>query len=172
MPERTRTTGTAGTGSAGSAGSAAVQVVAVERGDERLEPLLVEAVDELLRRYPGGSREEYHLAPGTRFLLGLLDGEPAGCIAQADADPAEFAGGVDMKRVFVRGDARGRGVATALVGAFEELARARGARRVRLETGTAQPEAVALYRRLGYERTAPFGQWADSPLCLCFAKEL
>ncbi|NAZ85835.1 GNAT family N-acetyltransferase [Kineococcus indalonis] len=149
-----------------------VRVVPVERGDARLEALLVEAVEELLRRYPAGSREEYRLAPGTRFLLGLLDGEPAGCIAQADADPAEFAGGVEMKRVFVRGAARGHGVATSMVAAFEDLARERGARRVRLETGTAQPEAVALYEGLGYARTPAFGQWADSPLCLCYAKEL
>ncbi|WP_432498966.1 GNAT family N-acetyltransferase [Kineococcus auxinigenes] len=160
MPERTGT------------GRGVVEVVTAERGDARLEALLVEAVDELLRRYPTGSRDEYHLAPGTRFLLGLLDGEPAGCIAQADADPEEFAGGVDMKRVFVREAARGRGVARRLVGAFEDLARQRGARRVRLETGTAQPEAVALYTALGYERIPSFGQWADSPLCLCFAKEL
>ncbi|WP_337062230.1 GNAT family N-acetyltransferase [Kineococcus sp. G2] len=152
--------------------SAGVAVVPAERGDARLEALLTEAVDELLRRYPSGSREEYHLAPDARFLLGLLDGEPAGCIAQADADPAEFPGGVDMKRVFVRAGARGRGVAKRLVGAFEDLARERGARRVRLETGTAQPEAIALYTALGYERIAPFGQWADSPLCLCFGKEL
>ncbi|MCI2239515.1 GNAT family N-acetyltransferase [Paenibacillus sp. TRM 82003] len=152
--------------------TAVVEVVPAERGDTRLEALLGEAVAELLRRYPDGSAEEYHLAPGTRFLLGLLDGEAAGCIAQSDADPVEFTGGVDMKRVFVREGARGHGVARRMVAAFEDLARERGARRVRLETGTKQPEAVALYTALGYERIEPFGQWADSPLCLCFGKEL
>ncbi|WP_432571199.1 GNAT family N-acetyltransferase [Kineococcus sp. SYSU DK005] len=172
MPETGTGTTDGTSGARGAAGAPRVSVVPAERGDARLEALLVEAVDELLRRYPSGSREEYHLAPGTRFLLGLLDGEPVGCIAQADADPAEFPDGVDMKRVFVRALARGHGVATRMVAAFEELARERGARRVRLETGTAQPEAVALYERLGYERVPAFGQWADSPLCLCYGKEL
>ena len=41
-----------------------------------------------------------------------------------------------------------------------------------LETGTAQPEAIALYSSSGYERIPPFGYYKDEPLNRCFGKLL
>jgi pimeloyl-ACP methyl ester carboxylesterase len=56
--------------------------------------------------------------------------------------------------------------------AVEERARQRGTSRVRLETGTRQPEAMALYESLGYQLIENYGQYADSPLSRCYGKSL
>ncbi|PRY16126.1 GNAT family N-acetyltransferase [Kineococcus rhizosphaerae] len=144
-------------------------------GDPDLDTLIEAAVAELNVRYrtPGEPDVEYPLAPEAVCHVAYLDGAPAGCIARVDVDEPGWDATVEMKRVFVRPQARGRGAARALVARFEAEARAAGARRVRLETGTLQPEAMALYEALGYERLAEnFGPWADSPLSVCYAKSL
>ncbi|GAB3456678.1 GNAT family N-acetyltransferase [Kineococcus endophyticus] len=143
-------------------------------GDPELDALVAAAVLELNRRYrdPGEPWEDYPIHGDVVFHLATVDGEPAGCIARVDVDEPDWTRTVEMKRVFVQERFRGRGVARALVGTFEEAARQAGAARVRLETGTRQPEAMALYEALGYARTTNFGPWADSPLSVCYAKDL
>ena len=41
-----------------------------------------------------------------------------------------------------------------------------------LETGTMQPEAIALYTSSGYEPVPGFGYYKDAPLSRCFGKRL
>ncbi|MEV5493048.1 GNAT family N-acetyltransferase [Streptomyces bobili] len=91
------------------------------------------------------------LAPPTgRLLVARYDGEPAGSagVRLLDASTAE------LKRVFLRPGARGRGGGPLLVGAAEEAARALGARRMILDTRGDLVEARALYARLGYREGA------------------
>ncbi|WP_432541870.1 GNAT family N-acetyltransferase [Kineococcus sp. SYSU DK002] len=143
-------------------------------GDPDLTSLIAAAVAELNARYrlPGEPWTDYPLSSAAVCHVAYVDAEPAGCIARVDVDEAGWGATVEMKRVFVHERFRGRGVARALVARFEADARAAGARRARLETGTKQPEAMALYEALGYERVTPFGEWADSPLAVCYAKSL
>ncbi|WP_432561507.1 GNAT family N-acetyltransferase [Kineococcus sp. SYSU DK003] len=144
-------------------------------GDPDLDALVEAAVAELNRRYrePGEPDDEYPLDPAAVCHVAVVDGEPAGCIAREDVDEPGWVATVEMKRVFVHERFRGRGVARALVAAYEASARDAGARLVRLETGTKQPEAMALYEALGYARSAQnFGPWADSPLSVCYTKPL
>jgi GNAT superfamily N-acetyltransferase len=72
----------------------------------------------------------------------------------------------------VRPEARGGRLGDRLLAEVEQRARALGARRVKLETGLAQPEAMAVYERHGYYPIEPFGDYADSPLSRCYAREL
>ncbi|MFE3644694.1 GNAT family N-acetyltransferase [Streptomyces sp. NPDC059169] len=81
-------------------------------------------------------------------------------------------GDAELKRMFVISEARGRGLARRLLAALEEDARAAGRARMVLETGTAQPEAIALYTSCGYEPCAKFGHYRDSDASRCFAKPL
>ena len=67
---------------------------------------------------------------------------------------------------------RGRGIAKAVLETLETEAQELGASRLVLETGERQPEALALYRRSGFSPIPPFGQYIDSPLSVCMAKEL
>ena len=74
--------------------------------------------------------------------------------------------------MFVLPEHRGHGYARALLGALEEAARVTGYRRVLLETGVAQPEAIGLYESAGYTRVPGFGLYRDSPNNRCYGKDL
>jgi putative acetyltransferase len=66
----------------------------------------------------------------------------------------------EVKRMFVRGDARGRGVARALLSRIESEARNNGLELLRLETGDRQFDAIRLYERAGFQRCEVFGDYA------------
>ncbi|MEU0334158.1 GNAT family N-acetyltransferase [Streptomyces sp. NPDC006193] len=81
-------------------------------------------------------------------------------------------GDAELKRMFVVEDMRGRGLARRMLAALEEDARAAGRVRMVLETGTKQPEAIALYTSCGYEPCAKFGYYRHHEESRCFAKKL
>jgi GNAT superfamily N-acetyltransferase len=94
------------------------------------------------------------------------DGEGARAEGYADGD-------AEIKRMFVVGDARGRGLSRLILARIEETARAAGRTRMVLETGTAQPEAMALYASSGYElvpEERKFGLYRCSPSSRCYVK--
>jgi ribosomal protein S18 acetylase RimI-like enzyme len=74
--------------------------------------------------------------------------------------------------MFVRVEHRRRGHGRRMLTALEDWARDRGYRQVVLETGLAQPEAIALYRSAGYREIAGFGHYRDSPQSRSFARDL
>ncbi|MFD1662273.1 GNAT family N-acetyltransferase [Streptomyces caeni] len=81
-------------------------------------------------------------------------------------------GDAELKRMYVVEELRGRGLARRILAELEEDARAAGRTRMVLETGTKQPEAVALYASSGYEPCEKFGYYRFHELSLCFAKPL
>ncbi|MDT0323027.1 GNAT family N-acetyltransferase [Streptomyces millisiae] len=84
-------------------------------------------------------------------------------------------GDAEIKRMFVVREARGRGLSRIILARLEEDARAAGRKRMVLETGTAQPEAMALYRSAGYvllPDAEKFGLYRASDNSRCFAKPL
>ncbi|MBQ0986362.1 GNAT family N-acetyltransferase [Streptomyces sp. F63] len=81
-------------------------------------------------------------------------------------------GDAELKRMYVVPEARGRGLARRLLAALEESAREAKRIRMVLETGTKQPEAIALYTSCGYLPTAKFGLYRREPDSRCFAKPL
>lgn len=81
-------------------------------------------------------------------------------------------GDAELKRMFVIEQVRGRGLARRILAALEEDARAAGRTRMVLETGTKQPEAVALYTSSGYEPCEKFGYYRFHEESLCYAKAL
>ncbi|RZL28494.1 MAG: GNAT family N-acetyltransferase [Rubrivivax sp.] len=78
----------------------------------------------------------------------------------------------EIKRLYVLESARGGGVARQLMARLEAELLERGVHLARLETGIHQPEALALYRRLGYVECPPFGGYALDPLSVFFEKLL
>ncbi|MCU1544012.1 MAG: GCN5-related N-acetyltransferase [Microbacteriaceae bacterium] len=105
----------------------------------------------------------------TAFFVAFTDdGMPAGCGGLRRLDEAEG----EIKRMFVSRAHRGTGVSTALLGRLEESARELGWKRLVLETGTEQPDAVRFYQREGYTPIPNFGYYADSNDSLCFAKHV
>ncbi len=78
----------------------------------------------------------------------------------------------ELKRMFVRPDARGRGIASHLLLRMEADARANGLRQIVLETGTKHEAAVALYRAHGFVDIPQFGSYIGEPYSVCMAKML
>lgn len=78
----------------------------------------------------------------------------------------------ELKRLYVRDQARGRGVAGRLLTAVEDRARANGATVMRLETGPVSVAAIALYEKHGYARIENFGIYAGDPHSYCMEKAL
>ncbi|MFF9177912.1 GNAT family N-acetyltransferase [Streptomyces sp. NPDC014793] len=81
-------------------------------------------------------------------------------------------GDAELKRMFVVEGMRGLGLARRILAALEEDARTAGRVRMVLETGTKQPEAVALYASSGYEPCTKFGYYRHYEESLCYAKRL
>ena len=137
-----------------------------------VQRLTAEALAELSRRY-GGSGDDTPVAatdfdpPTGAFLVAYVGAELLGCAGwRAHGEDAE------LKRMFTVPAARGRGVARRMLSAIEESARERGRKRVILETGDKQPEAIALYLACGYERIEDFGYYKGEEGVLSFARTL
>ena len=78
----------------------------------------------------------------------------------------------EIKRVFVRPEARGQGLARRLMNALEAKAIEYGARTFLLETGPLQAEALFLYERLGYRCRGPFGDYPADPMSVFMEKHM
>ncbi|MBL1082050.1 GNAT family N-acetyltransferase [Streptomyces actinomycinicus] len=87
-------------------------------------------------------------------------------------DEGNLDGDAELKRMFVVEAMRGRGLARRILTALEEDARSAGRLRMVLETGTKQPEAIALYTSSGYAPCVKFGYYRHYEDSRCFAKQL
>lgn len=134
--------------------------------------LIDEVQQEYVRRY--GGRDSTPVDPGEfaaphgTFLVAQVNGTAIGCAGlRRHGDRV-----VEVKRMFVRAEHRRRGHARRMLSALEDWARCHGYLRVVLETGSAQPEAVALYTSAGYAPVEGFGHYKDSDQSRSFARDL
>ena len=107
-------------------------------------------------------------SPEITFFLARCDGVPAACGAVRRLDAAA----AEIKRMYVRPQYRGHGIGRAVLLALEEQARRLGVSVVLLETGTSQPEALALYERQGYQRRTSYGEYRDEPTSVFMEKRI
>jgi putative acetyltransferase len=98
----------------------------------------------------------------------VVSATPIGCGAFRDLVDEQPT--VEVKRMYVRPEYRGRKIGQFILRDLETRAQQRGAVRVRLETGDKQPEAVRLYEGAGYRRIPNFGDYADEESSLCFER--
>lgn len=141
---------------------------------------LVEEVQlEYVARY--GSRDETPLEPGYfdlpqgSFFVGYLDDVPVATGAwrlRSDVEALGSTAAAEIKRMYVAAAGRRQGLARAMLAHLERTAAAAGAEVMILETGTAQPEALALYGSAGYQPIPSFGHYRRSPLNRCLARLL
>ena len=148
-------------------------VVEPARLDDPAALELIELIQgEYVVRYGGRDEAPIDVAeflpPKGLFLVAAVDGEPAGCGGwRALGD-----GRAEIKRMFTAAAYRNRGVARALLAQLERTAAAAGIDEIVLETGTVQPEAIALYESSGYRPTEGFGYYAGRPRSRSFAKRV
>lgn len=114
-------------------------------------------------------------APSGAFFLGYLDERPVamgGWRRRTDVTAFDTTNTAEIKRMYVVAEARGRGLARQLLAHLERTAAVAGVETLVLETGTLQPEAMALYESSGYRGIPGFGHYRDSPLSRCYARVL
>ena len=122
--------------------------------------------------YPAESNHFVDVAalskPEVLFLVARRHGVAVGCGASVGRGD----GTAEIKRMWVDPKVRSAGVGYTLLVRLIEAARAEGLASLQLETGVAQPEAIALYRRAGFVDRGPFGDYAADPLSLFMQLDL
>ena len=136
------------------------------------QALITELEAELAPLYPTESRHGYSveklLAEGVAFFLIREDGIPAGC-GGVKLFGAEYG---EVKRMYVRPQFRGLGLAKLMLDHLADYARHHGVRLLRLETGIHQQAAIRLYERMGFQRIPPFGEYREDPLSRFYEKHI
>jgi GNAT superfamily N-acetyltransferase len=148
-----------------------VRIKPVGYGDPDASKLIAEVQQEYVVRYGGQDGTPVDPAeftpPAGIFLVGYLDGAPV-----ASGGWRSHGTDAEIKRMYVAPAVRNRGLARRLLAELERTAAAAGHRRVILESGSQQPEAVALYRSSGYAPIAPFGYYAGARGAIHLGKDL
>lgn len=106
--------------------------------------------------------------PAGLFLVGYVAGDAVACGGLRRLRE----GIAEIKRMYVAPGWRRRGLGRRLLAGLEQAATNAGYREVWLETGTAQPEALELYRSAGYAPIPAYGHYRCAPESRCFGKRL
>lgn len=154
----------------GAARQVSATLTRVRLGDRPTQPLLAGLADEYRARYGdidvlADAHADQFAAPDGAFVVLLDDGVTlaGGGLRRLDATTAE------VKRMWTSPRHRRQGLARVVLRGLEQVADELGYRRIRLETGPHQPEAVGLYASLGYERIAVYGPYE---LAIAFERDL
>lgn len=133
---------------------------------------MVNALDEDLNRRNGDIQRQYdqynkidHI---NHAIVIYVEGEPVGCGCFKRFDDQT----VEMKRMFVFPQMRGKQLAARMLQELEKWAIEEGNTTAVLETGRRQVEAQRLYSIAGYFRTENYGQYLGMDDSLCYRKEL
>ena len=78
----------------------------------------------------------------------------------------------EIKRMYVKEEFRGKGLSKLVLNSLEEFIKNNGYKRIILETGGKQPEAISLYRKFGYSEIPCYARHSLDPESRCFAKIL
>jgi len=134
-----------------------IRVAPFEEAQALTDALWAEMVERYGDGEPGAAHPEQFQPPYGVFLVARVDGRDVGCGGLR----LHHEGVGEVKRMYVAPELRGRGVARVILQALIDHAREKGLREVWLETGTAQPEARALYESFGFTAIPPYGDYQD-----------
>jgi GNAT superfamily N-acetyltransferase len=112
--------------------------------------------------------DQFNKLDAIKYVLLAFENETAvgcGAIKEFDAQTME------IKRMYVAPDYRGKGIASKVLAALEKWAAELEYKRCILETGTRQSSAIKLYQKSGYNQIPNYGQYALAENSLCFEKQ-
>ncbi|HEX5339551.1 MAG TPA: GNAT family N-acetyltransferase [Gammaproteobacteria bacterium] len=104
--------------------------------------------------------------PGSGLWLAYLQDQAVGCVLLHRLESIPDAG--ECKRLYVQSEARGHGIAEALMDALEAHAREQGSKWVYLDTHHSLKPAITLYEKRGYEVCERYN---DNPQATCFFRK-
>ena len=101
-------------------------------------------------------------------IIATIDNKPVGCGAMKayDSDTME------IKRMFVPIEMRGKGIAVHILKNLEKWAKEMNYSKCILETGNKMPEAIRLYEKSNYKVVPNYGQYNGIEDSICFEKHL
>lgn len=139
--------------------------------DPDFKKLTQELDKELCRIYDTqqADYEEYNriIDLGT-VVIAYVNNHPVGCGCFKRSDECT----IELKRMFVVPGFRGHGIASSIVRELEVWAKSLAYQYAILETGKKQPEAIAMYHKLGYVNTENYGQYEGFDNSICMKKSL
>lgn len=101
-------------------------------------------------------------------LVAYNEGKPIACGAiKKYSDEV-----MEIKRMFVLPENRGKGIATNILKELEQWAKELNFKKCILETGINQPDAISLYKKNGYKIIPNYGQYANIANSFCFEKKM
>ncbi len=134
--------------------------------------MLINALDEDLYQRNGEAQLQYRqynqVDRINHAVVVYVEGNPAGCGCYKRFDDQT----VEMKRMFVKLEMRGKHLAVQMLKELESWAVEEGNTAAVLETGHRQVEAIRLYTVAGYSLTQNYGQYVNMEDSICFRKEL
>ncbi|MFN8887410.1 MAG: GNAT family N-acetyltransferase [Cyclobacteriaceae bacterium] len=101
-------------------------------------------------------------------VVAYENNQPVGCGAFKAFGESQ----VEIKRMYVLPDFRGRGIALHILQELETWAKESGYTTAVLETGQKQPEAIRLYQKAGYHIIPNFGPYVNVKNSVCMEKQL
>ena len=112
---------------------------------------------------------QFNKVDAIRHVVVAYEGETAvGCGAFKEYEVTT----AEIKRMFVREEVRGRGIAGGILAELEAWAKELGFAECILETGVKQPEAIRLYQKSGYEKMTSYGQYLNVANSVCMRKSI
>ena len=144
--------------------------LAEEQFDSPTALRLVRALSEDMKARYGEDGAGAHLGEPdfVAFVVGRSESDAVCCGGISRFDEHT----VELKRMFVVPEARGRGFSRLVLVELERRAAELGFEFIRLETGIAQPEAIGLYASAGYGPIPCWGLYVDDLTSRCFEKRL
>jgi len=113
--------------------------------------------------------DQYNSINQIKFAVVAFENDhPTGCGAIKEITKEAM----EVKRMYVKPQARSRGLATLILRELESWAKELGYTACVLETGKKQPEAIGLYQKNGYVQIPNYGQYLGIENSLCFEKKL
>ncbi|WP_083876832.1 GNAT family N-acetyltransferase [Ideonella sp. B508-1] len=100
------------------------------------------------------------------YVVAYVNGCPLACGAFRPFDEST----AEIRRMYVHRDHRRKGLARAVLEHLEREAARLAYRRLVLETGYKQVSAMRLYESWGFQRVAPFGEYASDPTSVCYER--
>ena len=158
---------------AGSGEYQMTTLIVRERPDTLDAQMLIEELEAHLEPYyPRTSRHGYSveklIQQDVAFFVTRYNDVPAGC-GGIQFFGAEYR---EIKRMFVRPQFRGLGLAKLMLNHLEAYTLEHDIHGLRLETGIHQKEAISLYESMGYQGIPPFGDYVEDPLSRFFEKRI
>jgi len=133
---------------------------------------LVVLLDEVLRSRDGEDHNFYvqhnTLDKINHVVVCYQDNTAIGCGAFKEFDSNT----VEIKRMFVHPDYRGKGIASTVLKELEIWASEFNYSNCVLETGKNNPEAISLYIKSGYTIISNYGQYQNVDTSVCLKKLL